>query len=198
MICNRIKQYFRSKTPEQVFSFSLLVGCFLLMLFCAIVRICGGLWFTADTSLIKEPNEFWQTVIMASLLLFEITIVHKILSRKSWKFAFMLSLSQLALVMLIENNTIDSVINLLYYFVPHLIIHKKWKTLVESAFVYALLILYSLLFLVGRIGFVDGKQAHDFVTNVLTTIDYKLFVVSLYLFINNFGGVKLWKWRILV
>lgn len=197
-IFNQLKEHFRKKTPEQVFSFCLFVGCFMLMLFCAIVRICGGLWFTADTSIIKEPSEFWQSVIMSSLLLFEITIVHKILSRKSWLFAFLLSLSQLALVILVENNTIDSIINLLYYFVPHLIIHRKWKTLFESAFVYLTILLYSLLFLVGRISFVDGKQAYNFITSVLTTIDLKLFVVSLYLFLKNFGGVKLWKWKILV
>ena len=197
MIFNRIQEHFRKKTPEQVFSFCLLVGCFCLMLFCAIVRLCGGLWFTADTSQIKEPSKFWQDVIMSSLLVFEITIVHKILSRKNWIFAFCLSLSQLFLILIFKNQTISSIINLIYYFVPHLIIRKKWITLLESAFLYLLIILYSILFLVGRIGIISETQAYNFISNVLGSIDYKLFIVSIYLYIKNFEGIRLWKIKLL-
>lgn len=192
-IFNQLKEHFRKKTPEQVFSFCLFVGCISLMIFCAIVRLCGGLWFTADTSKIKEPSKVWQDIIMGALMVFEATFVHKILSRKSWLLSFCLAISQLILILVCKNALMSNIINLLYYFVPHIIIRRKWITLLESAFMYLLIFIYSALFLVGRIGYIDGNQGYNFIFNVLGAIDYKLFIVSIYLFIKNFGGIKLWK-----
>lgn len=63
-IINKIREYFRSKNAEQIFTLSLLIGCVGVMIFCAIVRLCGGLWFTADLESVPVPNEFWQTIIM--------------------------------------------------------------------------------------------------------------------------------------
>ena len=53
--------------------------------------------------------------------------------------------------------------------------------------------LYAVLFLTGRIGIFDTESAYNFIYNVLGTIDYKLFIVTLYLLIKYFGGIKLWK-----
>lgn len=65
--------------------------------------------------------------------------------------------------------------------------------MLESAILYALQILYSVLFLVGRIGILETDSAYNFIVSVLGTIDYKLFIVALYLLIKYFGGIKLWK-----
>lgn len=192
-IYKKIQEYFRQKTPEQVFSFCLFVCCFVLMLFCAIVRLCGGLWFTADTSQIEEPSKLLQDIIMGALMVFEATFVYKILCRTNWIWCILIAIGQLLLVYFAPNKLVASIENLLLYFIVPFLFKPKWLTILESAILYTLCLVYSLLFLVGRIGFVNGTQAFDFVTNVLTTIDYKLFIVSIYLFIKNFGGIKLWK-----
>jgi hypothetical protein len=197
-IFNQLKEHFRKKTPEQVFSFCLLVGCFMLMLFCAIVRLCGGLWFTADTSIIKEPSEFWQDVILAFLFVLEATFIYKLLCRTSWFISFIVSVIEIVVIYFCPNQLTKNILNLVCYFLIPFLFQRKWVVLLETLFVYLICNLYAILFLIGRIGFVNGKQAYDFITNILTTIDYKLFIVSLYLFFKNFGGVKLWKWKILV
>lgn len=194
---DNIKQDFRKKTPEQVFSFCLFIGCFALMFFCAIVRLCGGLWFSADLSQIEEPSAFWQEVIMALLFVFEAIFVYKILCRTKWIWCFLMSVAQLLLVFLSKNIIIDNIINLSAYFIVPFIFKRKWITLLESLILYVLVIIYAFIFLYGRIGVIGEVQTHNFIFNVLGSFDYKLFFVSFYLFIKNFGGIKLWKIRIL-
>ena len=77
-------------------------------------------------------------------------------------------------------------------FVP-IIFVRKWYSILENILLYAISMLYGVIFLVGRIGGIDDTAAYNFVVGVLGTIDYKLFIVSLYLVIKYFGGIKLWK-----
>lgn len=195
---NKIKEHFRKQTPEQVFSFCLFVGCFALMLFCAIVRLCGGLWFTADITTIEEPSKFCKDVIMGALFVFEATFIYKILCRTKWIYCFLIGVGELILFQIFKNQLVSNIINLaMYFIVPYLFQRKLW-TLLETLIVYLFLNLYTICFLYGRIGFVDGKQGYNFITSILGSIDYKLFIVSLYLYIKNFKGIKLWKIRLLV
>lgn len=197
-IFNNIKLHFRKKTPEQVFSFCLFIGCFSLMLFCAIVRLCGGLWFSADLSYIKEPSPFWQEIIMACLLIFELLFVYKILCRTKWIWCFLISIAQVILLYFSKSALIDNIINLVLYFAIPFVFKRKWGVLLESAFMYIVCTLYASLFLLARIGSVNVNYQFNFVYNVLGCIDYKLFIVSIYLYIKNFGGIKLWKTKILI
>lgn len=193
----RVKEYFKNKTGEQIFALCLLVSVILVMLFCAIVRLCGGLWFAAEMSKIVEPSKFWQETIKGILLLTELIFVYKILGRTSFFICFLIALAE-TLVGILLGETIDNAIisNLFYmacYFIIPLCFRREWFSLLESAILYGLQILYAALFLTGRIGGIDTQAAYNFVISVLGTIDYKLFVVAMYLFIKYFGGIKLWK-----
>ena len=193
----RVKEYFKNKTGEQVFSLCLLISVTLIMLFCAIVRLCGGLWFAADMSKIVEPSKFWQETVKATLLVFELLFVYKILCRTSFFTCFGIALAE-ALVGILLGETVNNAIvsNLFYmacYFIIPLCFRREWFSLLESAILYGLQILYAALFLTGRIGGIDTQAAYNFAYNVLGTIDYKLFIVAMYLFIKYFGGIKLWK-----
>lgn len=190
---SRIKEYFKNKTAEQVYTMSLLIGCFCLMLFCAIVRLCGGLWFSADLSSIQEPNQKIQDIILGALLVFELTIVYKILCRTKWLYCIVISICQLILIYIVDNKLIANIINLVAYFVVPLVFTKRWFALVDSAFMYIISGIYSFLFLVGRIGNIDINSGYNFIYSILGTIDYKLFIVSIYWFIKYYGGIKLWR-----
>ena len=198
---NKIKEYFNKRTSEQIFSLCLLIGIVVLMLFCAIVRLCGGLWFTADLSKIQEPDRAWQEAIMISLLAFELTFAYKLLCCKSFEvcilIAFLQSISCTLLGYLTRNlyigNLITNLFSCICIFVIPLIATRQWFVLIDSATLYILELIYSLLFLVGRIGTVDTDSAYNFVYSVLGTIDFKLFIVAVYLTINFFGGIRLWK-----
>lgn len=194
----RIREYFSNKTGEQIFVLCLFVGCVAVMLLCVIARLCGILWFAADLEVVPVPNEFWQEVIMVSLLAFELIFVYKILCRAKLWICFCIALAQAIICELLglfieESNLIINIFNLVCYFIIPLFFVKHWFSIVESAILYILQTIYAILFLVGRIGGVDENAAYNFIYNVLGTIDYKLFIVSLYLVIKYFGGIKLWK-----
>lgn len=194
----RIREYFSNKTGEQIFVLCLFVGCVAVMLLCVIARLCGILWFAADLEAVPVPNEFWQEVIMVSLLAFELIFVYKILCRAKLWICFCIALAQAIICELLglfieESNLIINIFNLVCYFIIPLFFVKHWFSIVESAILYILQTIYAILFLVGRIGGVDENAAYNFIYNVLGTIDYKLFIVSLYLVIKYFGGIKLWK-----
>lgn len=189
----RIKEYFSDKTGEQIFSLFLLIFIVVVMLFCAIVRLCGGLWFTADLDKVSEPSKFWQDRIMNILFAFELTFVYKILCRTKWIICILIAVLQTILIIFIPSELAANIINLALYFIIPTCFNRNWFSLLESAILYALQLLYSVLFLVGRIGILDTDSAYNFIVSVLGTIDYKLFIVALYLLIKYFGGIKLWK-----
>lgn len=196
----KIKEYFYKRTSEQIFSLCLLIGIVVLMLFCCIVRLCGGLWFTADLSSIKEPNKFWQEVIKGALLTFELVFVYKLLCRTKWWICFVIAVCETGIGILISyllrnfeyNQTITNIFYMLCYFIVPLPFVRHWFSLIDSAVIYILGFLYSLLFMVGRIGNLE-IGTFNFVFNVIGAIDFKLFIVALYLIINYFGGIRLWK-----
>lgn len=194
---NRVKGYFKNKTGEQIFALCLLISVILLMLFCAIVRLCGGLWFAADLSKITAPSKFWQETVKATLLVFELLFVYKILCRTSFFTCFGIAIAETLVGILLGETVNNSIVsNLFYmacYFIIPLCFRREWFSLLESAILYGLQILYSVLFMVGRIGGIDENAAYTFAFGIISAIDYKLFIVAMYLFIKYFGGIKLWK-----
>ena len=193
----RVKEYFKNKTGEQIFALCLLVSVILVMLFCAIVRLCGGLWFAADMSKIVEPSKFWQEIIKGTLLLTELIFVYKILCRTSFFICFLIALAE-TLVGILLGETVNNaiIINLFnmacILFIPIFFV-RSWFSLLENALLYGLSMLYGIVFLVGRIGGIDTEAAYNFVYNILGIIDFKLFFVALYLVVKYFGGIRLWK-----
>lgn len=194
---SKVKEYFNKRTSEQIFSLCLLIGIVVLMLFCAIVRLCGGLWFTADLSSIKEPNEAWREIIKGALLTFELIFVYKLLCRANWWICFIISVVETGIgIMLgytISNEIVTNIFHMACLFIIPLPFVRHWFCLIDCVVLYASEILYSLLFMVGRIGSLDVNAGFNFVYSVLGAIDSKLFTVAIYLAIKYFGGIKLWK-----
>lgn len=193
----KVREYFSDKTGEQIFSLSLLVGVVAIMLLCLIARSCGILWFAADLKSIKEPSRFWQEIIKSGLLIFELVFVYKILCRKSWAICFAIAIGQTAAVAVIVFTTNNSILSNIFnmaciLFIPIFFV-KSWFSLLENAILYLISMLYGVIFLIGRIGGISGTSAYGFTENILGMIDYKLFIVSLYLFVKYFGGIKIWK-----
>lgn len=187
----------KNKTAEQTFSICLLISIVFIMLFCAIVRLCGGLWFAADMSKIVEPSKLWQEVIKSALLVFELLFVYKILCRTSWLGCFVIAVIETLVGILLGEAINNAIVTNLFnmaciLFIPVFFV-RSWFSLLENALLYGLSMLYSIVFLVGRIGGIDTEAAYNFVYNILGIIDFKLFFVALYLVVKYFGGIRLWK-----
>lgn len=192
-IINKIREYFRSKNAEQIFTLSILIGCVGVMIFCAIVRLCGGLWFTADLESVPVPSEFWQDRIMNILYIFEATFVYKILCHTRWSACILIAIIQTVILEFIPSELAINIINLVAYFAIPFCFRRDVWSLIDSTVLYATSLLYSLLFLVGRIGVVEEDATYNFVYNVLGSIDYKIWYVVVYLIQKYCGGIILWK-----
>lgn len=192
---NKKMGHFKDKTAEQIYSLCLLFSCVFIMLLCFFARIFGILWFSADLSAIQEPSLFWQEFIKGALLVFELIFVYKILCRAKWGVCFLIALIETLIGIFISalfNNAIivNSFYMLCYLVIPIFFV-KKWWSILENLLLYVIGFLYCVIFLVGRIGNLQLESAYNFIYNILGTIDYKLFIVSLYLVIKYFGGIKI-------
>ena len=182
---------------NKVFALCLMISTVAAMLFCLIVRLCGGLWFAADLTMVSLPSKGWQEVIKCILLCFELLFVYKILCRASWGVCFGTGLLVASVGILLGELVNNTIVSNIYYMACVILLPvifvRNWFSLLENVILYGLMMLYGIVFLVGRIGEISDDSAYSFVNNVLGTIDYKLFIVSLYLIVKYFGGIKLWK-----
>lgn len=186
------KGYFKDKSAEQILSFCLLISTTILMLFCAIVRLCGGLWFSADLSVVPIPSEQWQDVIMSALLAFELVFTYKILCRCHWLVALAFAICHTGIAAFIPSLLWTNIFHIAMIMLIPAIYTVDLRTFIDSLLLWLLCGLYSAIFLTARIGTIKDAST-NFVYNVLGAIDYKLFIVSLYLFIKYYGGIRLWK-----
>lgn len=190
---SKLNEYFHSKSREQVFSICLLAVCFILIIICAIARCCGILIFSADLSIINITNSTIQVIIKACLLLFELVFVYKILCKIKFIYCFIIAVIEVIILGFISNTIIVFIIEIVLYFGIPVLVTKDLYSLLDSLVLFVITNLYSLIFCYGRFGNIDTYYAYSFIHGVLSTIDYKLLFVAIFLIIKSFGGIKLWK-----
>jgi hypothetical protein len=190
---DKVKEYFKNKNPNQIFSLCLFVTCIIVMVICVIARLFGILWFNADVSSIKIPSIFWQNRIMNLLFIIELVFVYKILCRIKWLYCLIISIVQTIIIHFINSETIANILNIIFIVIIPVVTTKSLFTIFDSICLYILMFLYSIIFLYGRIGSIELNSSYNFIYSIIGSIDYKLFIISIYLFVQSFGGVKLWK-----
>lgn len=163
------------------------------MLGCLILRLYNIDWLLASFDKIPELSEFWQDRVMNVLFIFEMTFTFKILTRKRWLFCIITSIIQTVIIEFIPQELYANIFNLcIILFVP-VICTREIRTIIDSIFLYAIMLLYSVIFLVGRTGSLDTNSAYNFEYNIVSILDYKLFITVTYFYIKHYGGIRLWK-----
>lgn len=183
----------KKQTPEQILTFVLMVVCFSVMLICALVRLTNTDWLLVELTKIPIPSEFWQDRIMNVLFIFEMVFVYKTLCRIKWKWCLFFSIVQTIIIIFTPEELYANILNLCIILLFPILCTRKLSVIIDSIFLYALMTIYGLLFSVGRLGELSIDNAYNFTYNVAGLIDYKLFIVFIYLFIKYNGGIKLWK-----
>ena len=189
----RLRDYFKSKTREQIFSLTLLVTCVVLIILCAIARCLGILWFAADLNSININNVTIQIIVKSCLLIFEITFTYKILCKVKFIYCFLFAVIETTILGFIPNHIVVLIVQFILYFGLPILITKDKFSLLDSLILFIITNLYSAVFCYGRFGNVETYYAYSYIHGVLSTIDYKLLFVAIYLIIKNFGGIRLWK-----
>ena len=187
------KQRSTNKTAEQVFSLALLASTVILMLVCLITRLTGKNWLLASFDKIPNISEFWQDRVMNLLFIFEMVFTLKILTRKGWLFCLAVAVIQTAIVELIPKELYTNIFNLCVILIIPICCTRDLFTIVDSIVLYAMMLLYGVLFLIGRTGNLDVNSAYNFKYNVVSILDYKLFIAVVYFYTKYYGGIKLWK-----
>ena len=183
----------KKQTPEQILTFVLMVVCFSVMLMCALVRLTNTDWLLAELTKIPIPSEFWQDRIMNVLFIFEMVFVYKILCRIKWEWCLFFSIVQTIIIIYTPEELYANILNLCIILLLPILCTRRLSAIIDSIFLYALMTIYGLLFSVGRLGELSIDNAYNFTYGVAGVIDYKLFIVFIYLFIKYNGGIKLWK-----
>ena len=186
------KEYFKDKSAEQILSFCLLISTTILMLFCAIVRLCGGFWFFAELSVVPLPSEKWEEFIISALLGIYVLFIYKLRFRCRLLVLLSVFICHTGIAAFIPSLLWTNIFHIAMIMLIPAIYTVDLRTFIDSLLLWLLCGLYSAIFLTARIGTIKDAST-NFVYNVLGAIDYKLFIVSLYLFINYYGGIRLWK-----
>lgn len=158
-----------------------------------LLRVFGLDWLASLVAM-PEPEPLVQAIIKAGLKAFELVFVYKILTKRSFVLCTIISLAQCFVAGFVPVGTLQSCFDLFLWIAIPLTLRKdKLKTIVDEVLLYAILTAYAALTLIGKFGELESSQVYSFYKNVASMIDYKLFIVTLYLFIKKKGGIKLWK-----
>ena len=163
------------------------------MVLCALVRMCGSTYLAADTDFIEIDNVVVQLIIKFILLFVEMLFTYKILCKTKFWICAIIAVVEIIIIGCIPNAAIVFIVEVVFYVAVPVIITKDKYTLIDCAALFTITSLYSFLFCYGRFGNISEYYTYSYIHGVLSTIDYKLLFVAIYLIIKNFGGIKLWK-----
>lgn len=156
-------------------------------------RVIGLDWF-ASTVEIQEPSRGIQIATKAVLKAFEAVFSYLILTKKKWYVCLPIAIIQTACVGFIPTGIFQTIADgALLLIIPLLLRKDKLNALIDFIVFYAIMTLYGLFVTFAKFGTAGNDAVFSFYYNIAATIDYKLFIVTLFLFIKHTGGIRLWK-----
>lgn len=184
------KQFSSEKT---VLAASLFYTFLALTCIAFLLRVFGIPVFEAEVN-IKEPSEYCQKLIKFLLKVFELVFVYRILLQKGFLTCLVLSIVQTILTPFLGAGGLQSMADAICMIALPIIFRKdRGWAVIDTLFLYALMCLYGALSLVVKFGELNSSQVYSFYAAILNVVDYKLFIVTIYLFIKYKGGFRLWK-----
>lgn len=143
---------------------------------------------------IEEPDKIIQKAVKFGLKVFELIFVYKILTHRGFVLCTVISIIQTIATPFFGAGWVQSIADaVLMFLIPVLFRKDKGWAIVDTLFLYALMCVYGALSLVVKFGGIDSSQVYSFYAAILNIADYKLFIVTVYLFIKYKGGFRLWK-----
>lgn len=166
-----------------------------LTMLASLLHIFGLDWFASSVH-IPEPSYFICELIKSLLKILELVFMYKITIKKGFLFCVGISSVQTGVVGFLPLGTAQSIADfVLLVSLPILLRKDRLYGFIDAIALYMILCLYASLFLLAKFGGLTLDYGYSFYANIIGIIDYKLFVVTLYLYIKYKGGVKLWMKR---
>lgn len=180
---------------KQIFVAGMFYAFVILTVIAFLFHLFGLDWFESNVTIPDIP-EVWQQVVLACLKCFELVFIYRILAHTGWIACAMIAVVHVGLVGFIPEGLWQTIADAGFMLaVPFVLRHDKGYAVLDFLFLYILLSLYGVLLLVAKFGGISGQDGYSFYANVVATIDYKLFIVTIYAYIKFTGGFKLWKMK---
>ena len=161
-----------------------------------LLRLFSLDWFDSTIVDIEEPDKESQWIILGLLKTFELVFTYKILTKGRFFICILIAVIQTIVTPWLGAGFVQSLADFFLMFIIPLIMRKdKINALVDVISLNIIMCLYGLLFLIGKFGVYSSNQIYSFYANVLGMMDYKLFIVTLYLYIEFKGGIQVWKMK---
>lgn len=171
----------KNKSPEYI-AVSLLFHSFIIaMIIFALFRIIGVAWFSQDY-VTMEVSPLADRIIMSAYHLLEGFLILKILTKQKWWVCLLCALCYTGLQQLNLNMYVTFALDVIYTFsIPFVFNKNKEKSILMSMLFFVGICSYQYLMMFGRYDLVIvGK--YDVVWQILSTIDYKIFLIVILLF----------------
>jgi hypothetical protein len=189
---NKLKTRIKSHSGKEIFTASLALIFPILMVICVVARLTGSLWFQADWGNVPIPSLFWQQFILCIVNLVQLSFQYKILCNTKWKWCILIAAIQTAIMYFVPQGMGQTMFNLSCMVVIPVIVRRQLRAIVEGILFAVVMTLYSLMFIYGRLGENDVMSAnYNFVYGMVASLDYYLFVVSIYAVRKYIGGSKM-------
>ena len=172
---------------------ALFILCITMTCISVLLRLFGIELLIADTEVVPRVNETIQITIKAIIKIIELTLIFNILCHIDKKWCVLLAIIETVLAGFLDGVVLNIFNLLCILLLPVLFNTRGWKySLLDNIILYAVLLLYSVTFLYGRVGAIKDVK-FDFVISTLCSIDYILFLAVICFGVKIFGGIKLWK-----
>lgn len=167
----------------------------ILTVLAALFHLFGIKWLAGSVE-IPEPHPVIAKIIKALLKVVELVFMYKLTTKKGFGICILISIAQTALVGFLPTGTLQSVADIVFLVAFPLVFRQdRGNALIDTVFLYLILCIYAGLFLLAKFGGLALDYGYSFYASILGVIDYKLFVVTLYLYVNYKGGIQLWMKR---
>lgn len=112
---SRIRLWFRSKSPSQVYSLCALCISIFAVGFFAIIRALGCLWYATDTSAIPDQPFVIREITKAFLLALEFALMYRLLCRTKWWICCVIAVVETAIAYYIPIDTVTQIFYIACY-----------------------------------------------------------------------------------
>jgi hypothetical protein len=171
----------KKRSPEYIATLLLFCSFIIAMVIFALFRVIGVAWFSQDY-VTMQVSPLADRLIMSAYHVIEGFLILKILTKQKWWVCLLCALCYTGVQQFNLNMYITFALDIAYTFVMPFIFNKdKDKSILMSTLFFVGIIGYQYLMMFGRYDLVMvGK--YDVVWQILSTIDYKFFLIVILLF----------------
>lgn len=175
---------FKDKSPKYIATTLMFYSFIVCMLIFAIFRFCGLFYFSKDYESL-ETSEVVYRLITGLYHCLEGYLILKILTDKKWYVCLPFALAYTIIAKFVNNSMVSFLLDTLFTFsIPFIFNKDKDKSIIKSSLFMLVICIYQMVMSFGRYS-VDIINKFDLFYAIVSTIDYKLFLVSILLFIKR-------------